>query len=115
MTNQIRVTPDPGSLNLVFENVVNGAPLTMTPATYTNSSNETYTVNELKYIISNITLIKADNTTYIIYPVEDSYFLINEDGSKTANLSNIPADTYKAITFGFGVDPTKVSYRIWNA
>jgi hypothetical protein len=100
------VTPDPGSLNLVFENVVDGASLAMTPATYTNNSNETYTVNELKYIISNIILIKADNTTYI-YPVEDSYFLINEDGSKTASLSNIPADTYKGITFGFGVDPTK--------
>lgn len=100
------VTPDPGSLNLVFENMVNGAPLNMAPATYTNSSNETYTVDELKYIISNITLIKTDNTEYI-YPVEDSYFLISEDGSKTANLTEIPADTYKGIRFGFGVDPTK--------
>jgi len=100
------IVQDPGNLNLVFENTVNGTSLDMAPATYTNSSDETYTVNELKYIISNITLIKTDNTEYI-YPVEDSYFLINEDGSKTANLSNIPADTYKGIKFGFGVDPTK--------
>ena len=100
------IVQDPGSLNLVFENIVNGTPLAMTPTTYTNSSNETYAVNELKYIISNITLIKSDNTEYI-YPVEDSYFLINEDGSKTASLSDIPADIYKGIKFGFGVDPTK--------
>ena len=100
------VAQDPGSLNLVFENTVNGTAIDMAPATYTNSSNETYSVAELKYIISNITLIKADNTEFI-YPVEDSYFLINEDGSKTAALSNIPADTYKGIKFGFGVDPTK--------
>jgi len=100
------IVADPGSLNLVFENTINGTSLEMSPATYTNSSNETYTVNELKYIISNITLIKADNTEYI-HPVEDSYFLINEDGSKTANLSGIPADTYERIRFGFGVDPTK--------
>lgn len=100
------IVQDPGNLNLVFENTVNGTSLDMAPATYTNSSDETYTVNELKYIISNITLIKTDNTEYI-YPVADSYFLINEDGSKTANLSNIPADTYKGIKFGFGVDPTK--------
>lgn len=100
------IVQDPGNLNLVFENTVNGTSLDMAPATYTNSSDETYTVNELKYIISNITLIKTDNTEYI-YPVADSYFLINEDGSKTANLSNIPSDTYKGIKFGFGVDPTK--------
>ncbi|WP_299675955.1 MbnP family protein [uncultured Dokdonia sp.] len=100
------IISDPGSLNLVFENTVDGTPLAMAPVTYTNSSNETYTINELKYIISNITLIKTDNTEYI-YPVENSYFLINEDGSKTANLSDIPADTYKGIKFGFGVDPTK--------
>jgi len=99
-------TPDPGNLTLSFENTVNGAALSMPAANYTNASNETYTVSELKYIISNIRLTTSDNTTFI-YPVEDSYFLINEDGSKTINLSNIPADTYTGITFGFGVDPTK--------
>lgn len=97
---------DPGSLNLVFENTVDGTPLTMDAITYTNSSNESYGVNELKYIISNITLIKNDNTEFI-YPVADSYFLINEEGSKTASLVDVPADTYKAIKFGIGVDPTK--------
>ncbi|MEP0263005.1 MbnP family protein [Dokdonia sp.] len=97
---------DPGNLNLVFENTVNGASLMMDAMTYTNSSNENYGVSELKYIISNITLIKNDDTEYI-YPVADSYFLINEEGNKTANLVDVPADTYKAIKFGIGVDPTK--------
>ncbi|WP_299208029.1 MbnP family protein [uncultured Dokdonia sp.] len=99
-------TPDPGSLSLTFENIVNGASLSMSPTTYINNTNETYAVSELKYIISNIRLIKPDNSTYT-YPVEDSYFLINEDGNKTVNLSNIPVDTYAGITFGFGVDPTQ--------
>ncbi len=99
-------TPTPGSLNLVFQNTIDASPLVMNDLVYTNTSNENYGINELKYIISNITLIRLDDTEYI-YPVEDSYFLIDEEGNKTASLVNIPADTYKAIKFGFGVDPTK--------
>ena len=49
--------PDPGNLTLSFQNTVNEAALSMLAANYTNASNETYTVNELKYIISNMVIL----------------------------------------------------------
>lgn len=95
-----------GSLNLVFENTVGDQPLVLNAEDYENASGEGYRVSELKYIISNIELTRADNTVVTI-PIEDSYFVINEEGATTASLDSLPAGNYTNITFGFGVDPTK--------
>ncbi|RMB58606.1 hypothetical protein EAX61_09930 [Dokdonia sinensis] len=98
---------EPGSLELRFENKIGSENLILgTP--FTNSSNEQYVVNELKYIISNITLTRKDGSQFI-YPVADSYAVVNEEesSSKMITLTNIDAGTYDRITFGFGVDPTK--------
>ncbi len=98
---------EPGSLELRFVNSIGSENLSL-GTTYTNSSNEEYTVNELKYIISNITLTRKDGSQFI-YPVAESYAVINEgiSTSKKISLSDIDAGTYEKITFGFGVDPTK--------
>lgn len=95
-----------GSLNLVFENTVGDQPLVLNDRSYENASGEEYQVSELKYIISNIELTRADNTVFAV-PVQNSYFVINEDGATTASLDSIPTGNYTKITFGFGVDPTK--------
>lgn len=98
---------EPGALEFRFENKIVSENLSLGTA-YTNSSNENYIVNELKYIISNITLTRKDGSQFI-YPVADSYSVINEEipSSKMVSLTNIDAGTYEKITFGFGVDPTK--------
>ena len=100
-------TQELGTLNLTFENVVDGAPLKLGDS-YSNKSLETYTVSELKYIVSNITLTRKDGTL-LIYPQDQSYFLINEaePSSQNIQLEGIEAGDYTAVTFGFGVDPTK--------
>lgn len=100
-------TPDPGTLNLTFENVINGTLLNLGDS-YENSSSESFTVNELKYIISNITLTRKDGSL-VIYPVDQSYFVINEADPNTQSiqLENIEAGAYTSLSFGFGVDPTK--------
>lgn len=100
-------TQDPGTLNLTFQNVVNNAPLNLGDS-YLNSSSETFTVSELKYIISNITLTRKDGGL-VVYPPEQSYFVINEadTNSKRIQLEGIEAGAYTSVTFGFGVDPTK--------
>lgn len=100
-------TPQPGTLNLTFENVINGSLLTLGES-YDNSSAETFSVNELKYIISNITLTRKDGSL-LIYPPEQSYFVINEadPNSHSIQLNDIDAGGYTAVSFGFGVDPTK--------
>lgn len=99
-------TPELGNLNLEFNNLLDGNDLTLDTRTYTNDSDETYEVNELKYIISNIILTSATGESHTI-PVENSYFVINEEGNTTASLTDIPTGNYTSISFGIGVDPTK--------
>lgn len=96
------------SLQIEFSNTVANEPLVLNTGTYTNKSNESYTVKELKYIVSNIVLIK-ENGEEFVYPVAESYFLINEadEGSKKITLSDIPGGEYNKIRFGIGVDQSK--------
>ena len=100
-------TPNPGTLNLTFENVINDTALNLGD-NYSNNSLESYTINELKYIISNITLTRKDGSL-LIYPPDQSYFVINEadPNAQSIQLNNIEAGEYTALSFGFGVDPTK--------
>ena len=107
-----------GSLNIAFDNKVGDDDLILTTknsndvvissGTYTNASQENYEVEELKYIISNIVLIK-DNGEKFEYPKEESYFIIDEADkpSLTINLTNIPVGNYSALEYGFGVDQSK--------
>ncbi|WP_027394546.1 MbnP family protein [Aquimarina latercula] len=98
-------TPKFGALDIDFINKVGTELLILNTESYNNQSNENYTVSELKYIISNIVLIK-ENGDEFIYPVADSYFLINEEvsSSKQISLSNIDVGEYTKIKFGVGVD-----------
>ncbi|MDY8135081.1 MbnP family protein [Aquimarina sp. 2201CG5-10] len=94
-----------GSLNLDFTNIIDNNPIELSRGAYTNGSSETYTISELKYIISNIVLVKANGEEFK-YPVADSYFLINEEvsTSKEVGLTDITSGEYTKIKFGFGVD-----------
>lgn len=98
-------TVEAGTINLEFSNTIDNNPITLNSTSYTNQSNESYTIAELKYIVSNIVLIK-ENGDEFTYPVEDSYFLINEEvpSTKQFELSSIEAGVYTKIRFGFGVD-----------
>ena len=93
---------DPGTLNLTFNNSITLG------ESYSNTSGESYTVNELKYIISNVMLTRKDGSV-ISYPQDQSYFVINEAdaNSLTIQLDDIASGAYTSVTFGFGVDPTK--------
>ncbi|MEW7279068.1 MbnP family protein [Aquimarina sp. 2201CG1-2-11] len=98
-----------GSLNLEFSNSIGSEPVVLSDKiSYTNGSNESYTISELKYIISNIVLIKEDGQEFV-YPLEESYFLVNEEvsDSKKIVLKNIDPAEYSKIKFGFGVDQSK--------
>ncbi len=92
-------------LNLEIANVINKTSIELKDGSYSNKSNEVYSVSNLKYIISNIVLIKANGEEYR-YPIEKSYFLINEadKNSKKITLTDIEASEYTKIRFGLGVD-----------
>ena len=93
------------NLQLRFDNKVGDQELVLNTETYSKSGNETIKVNELKYVISNIQL-QEENGNIFTYPVEDSYFVINEadEQSLSVDLSEIPAGDYNKISFGFGID-----------
>ena len=99
---------EPGVLNLSFTNTVADQAVDLGNTAYTNQSGEQFVIDELKYIISNISLVREDGTEFI-YPIEDSYFLISEEdaASRSIALNTIDAGAYVAIKFGFGVDPMK--------
>lgn len=92
-----------GNVVLDFKNTINNNGIELTTDSYTNASNETYTISELKYIISNIVLIKANGQEFV-YPVDRSYFVINEAAveSKKVSLADISAGEYTKIKLVLG-------------
>lgn len=94
-----------GTLNITFDNVVGNDDLVVQQNIYNKNGGEEFSVDELKYIISNIVLID-NNGNEFVYPQENSYFLINEEvsQSQTISLQNINANNYTSIRFGVGVD-----------
>ena len=91
-------------VTLQFQNQIEGENVVLNSETYVNSE-ETYEIETLRYIISNIVLI-AENGEEFVYPQAESYFVVNEENeaSKSITLENIPMQNYEAIRFGLGVD-----------
>lgn len=73
---------------------------------YTNSTGEQFTINKLKYYISNVQLLKG---TDVAYTMPESYFLVDESNqaSTKCTIPNVPPDTYTGVRFMLGVDSTR--------
>lgn len=95
-------TQEQGSVQLNFQNVVNSQPLTLTATTYTNTFGETFNITAMKYYISNVSLLKMDNSEV---KMPEAYYLVDESvaASKIIQLQ-APAGEYRAIKFTVGVD-----------
>ena len=93
------------TIKITFINKLNNQPVTLDSILYTNCWKENFTINKLKYYISNISLQTADKK---INKEKNSYHLINEEnaGSKSLELSIAP-DKYETISFLIGVDSLK--------
>jgi hypothetical protein len=94
-----------GKLGVEFDNVFGSADLILNTQTNVTSQGEKLKISDVKYIISNIVLTKADGTTFT-YPKSDSYFVVSEADGETQEieLEKIPAGDYTKIKFGIGVD-----------
>lgn len=95
--------------NNTFENtsiVLGGANSTSATAT-TSANGQLHHFSELKYVISNIRLVKNDGTEipYNINDLDKGATVIDQSRPETLNyvLSNIPAGTYMQIKFGLGI------------
>jgi len=93
-----------GSIGVEFDNGYGVNDLILNQAN-TTSAGEVLKISTIKYIVSNITLIKEDGTTFT-YPKSQSYFIVDETNadSHVINLTNVPAGDYTKIKFGIGVD-----------
>ncbi len=103
----LTVTPEPpypqyGSLTVRLSNEAGGVPVAPGSGSYTNAAGNVYTVDMLKYYVSNFTLIKSDNTEHNFA----NYKLINAEDTSTCSftLDSVANGNYKAIRFYLGVD-----------
>jgi hypothetical protein len=95
-----------GNLRIEFENVVGNQSLQLGDQTYTNASDEPYTISQFMYYVSNFTLTKKDGSNY---QIPDSYFLVNQENtdSRVITLTGIPAGDYTGLSFVIGVDSAR--------
>ncbi|WP_425077020.1 MbnP family protein [Psychroserpens sp. S379A] len=96
-----------GELVLKFDNGVGDQDFIF-GTSYSKSNQESYQLETLKYIISNVR-VKDDNGNVYTYPTEDNIFIVDEaDGNNAGEifitLDNVDAANYTEITFGIGVD-----------
>jgi hypothetical protein len=104
-TNNDEVISGTGNVGVEFDNSFGSNDLILSTQVNTTSNNEVLKINAVKYIISNIVLIKEDGTTFT-YPKSESYFIVDEatEASHLLELTNVPAANYTKVKFGIGVD-----------
>lgn len=68
----------------------------------------TVTVDDFKYYVSNVVLVKSDGTNFVV-PKDSSYFLIDVSkiSTKSISIKSIPEGDYTSVTFILGIDSAK--------
>ena len=91
-----------GSINVRFKAMVVNDTFAFNN-NYVNSAGDTFSVNMLKYYVSNITLTNSDDSQV---SVPGSYFLVDHNTfmEDEFTLNGIPIGSYKKISFLLGVD-----------
>lgn len=105
--------PVANDITLAFNNTFNNTTIVLGDATSTTATVNTSTLgqvhhfSELKYVISNIRLIKVDGTEipYNINDLDNGATIVDQSKTETLEyvLNNIPTDQYSQIKFGLGV------------
>lgn len=96
------------SVSINFANLMGGNPLQLENTTYTAALGGRFTVNELKYYVSNIKLI--DSQTGKIFTVPDSYHLIERKSDTHIDevvIKNVTLGKYDQIEFAVGIDKAR--------
>lgn len=106
-------TPVANNVTLEFNNTFKGTPIVLgeeastTATVNTSAMGQDHYFSELKYVISNIRLIKEDGTEipYNVNDLDNGATVVNQSKEETLSyvLSEIPTDNYNQIKFGLGV------------
>ena len=97
--------PTTGSLKIQFLNMVDANPLVLNQ-NFVNPKGDTCNVTKFNYYISNIVITKNDNSTFV---EPNSYHLVEAitPSTNVISLANVPAGSYKSISFMLGVDSAR--------
>ncbi len=92
-------------LQFSFSNEAGGKPIELGPMNYVNAAGNAYSVDLLKYYVSNITLVKQDGSE-VHFP---SYNLIDAAVPSSTNfaIDSVPTGTYRSLKFYVGVDSAR--------
>ena len=101
------LTGQTGEVVLKFDNGVGDQDLIFGTA-YNKSNNESFKLENAKYIISNVQFTDSDGNTFM-YPANDNVFIIDETEGNNAGeiwvtLNDVDAADYVSVTFGVGID-----------
>ena len=93
------------SVNLNFKHYVDGIELVVNEMVYTNPSSDNYSIQTLRYLISDITL-HTNNGNKIL--LDEVHFIdISIDSTLTLNIPQINYQNYTSISFTMGLDSAK--------
>ncbi|MGV3761869.1 MbnP family protein [Parapedobacter sp.] len=105
--------PVANDITLHFNNTFKNTPIVLgdaassTATANTSAEGQVHHFSELKYVVSNIRLVKADGNEipYHINDLDKGAIVVNHAKPQTLDyvLSNIPAGEYKQLKFGLGV------------
>lgn len=104
------MAPATGSVTVHFDHQAGGVPLTSgdldgNDFAYENAAGNQYSIEKLRYFVSDIQFRRTNGTTY---GVDDYHYRdVSLDETRSYTIAGVPAGTYDAISFTFGLDPTK--------
>tara|TARA_B100002003_G_C14108239_1_gene533050 strand:+ start:222 stop:953 length:732 start_codon:yes stop_codon:yes gene_type:complete len=93
------------NLTINFTQTVDGANLTSNSMIYTNVAGENYSIQTLKYLISDITLHTDDGNTLVL---DEVHFIdISDMSTFSFTYDNVANNNYTSISFDIGLDTNK--------
>lgn len=98
--------PATGAIKIQFSHVVGADALVLAGPQYINQNGDTFTVTKFNYYVSNIRLIKTDNS---VYAEPESYHLVksSDPASLVFTIAGVPRGEYSSVSFVLGVDSAR--------
>ena len=97
--------PSTTNLTINFTQTVDGVDLTTNTMIYANAAGENYSIQELQYLISDITLHANDGNTLLLAEVH--FIDISDASTSSFTYENLSNNNYTSISFDMGLDTTK--------
>ena len=93
------------NLIINFTHTVGGEALEINQMIYTNTASQNYSVQTLRYLISNITLHSVNSTSILLDEVH--FITISDSSTFNLDIQDLNSANYTAISFTMGLDSIK--------